>query len=101
MEHLVAVYGSLLNGFWSHHLLGNSPFLGVGKTAPIWHMYSLGGFPGLVPTFQGEEISVEVYKVNDDVFSSLDRLEGYDHFYDRKQFDVHIQNNQDLNIEPC
>lgn len=83
--HHVAVYGSLLRGGWSHGLLQDSECLGEGKTPPDFSMYSLGGFPGIIPDEDGTEISVEIYRVDDDTFRRLDNLEGYPSFYGRKE----------------
>jgi len=50
-------------------------------------MYSLGGFPCI--TEEGDTpIAVEVYKVDEQVFSRLDMLEGYPDFYNRKEIET-------------
>lgn len=83
----VAVYGSLRQGFGNHQLLQDSEFLGTMITQNEWTMYSLGGFPGIVP--KGEiSILTEVYEVNDEIFQRLDRLEGYPEFYNRQEIET-------------
>jgi gamma-glutamylcyclotransferase (GGCT)/AIG2-like uncharacterized protein YtfP len=83
---LVAVYGSLRQGFGNHGLLSGSDFLGEFTTEPKYTMYSLGGFPAVV--VDGDTaLKVEVYSVTPDVKKDLDGLEGYvpgrkDNFYD-------------------
>ena len=83
----VAVYGTLRQGNGNNILLSNSNFLGKGKTLPKFEMFSLGGFPGI--TEGSTRITVEVYEVDSDTLSRLDRLEGYrgkgeSNFYDRE-----------------
>lgn len=83
----VAVYGTLRKGNGNNVLLSNSKFLGEGFTLPKFEMFSLGGFPGI--TGGSTSIKVEVYEVDSDTLSRLDRLEGYrgigeSNFYDRE-----------------
>lgn len=79
--HKVAVYGSLRQRMGNHRLLTTSKYLGT-TVVDGWDLYDLGAFPAITP---GElPLTVEVYEVDDVVFASLDRLEGYPSFYDRK-----------------
>lgn len=95
MNHLVAVYGSLLSGLSNHHLLDNdeSKLLGVHTTEPIYSMYSLGGFPA-VQEKGDTPIKIEVYEVSDRVKNRLDGLEGHrgkgnpNNFYDVTDVDT-------------
>ena len=80
----VAVYGTLREGFGNHALLAKSKLLSREKTQPEFTMYSLGGFPFILHDGDTPMV-VEVYEVDDTVMGSLDRLEGYPTFYDRKQ----------------
>jgi len=86
-EYLVMVYGSLKKNFHNHHLLHTSELLGEQKTAEEYTMYGLGGFPAIK---EGGSTSIcgEVYKVDDPTFKRLDRLEGYPHFYNRKEIET-------------
>lgn len=79
----VAVYGSLRKGFGNHNFLKDQTFLGS-DVIPNYKMYDLGAFPGIVPADTGS-IFTEIYEINDEVFESLDRLEGHPNFYCRKQ----------------
>ena len=84
MSKLVAVYGSLREGFGNHSLLGDSELKSTERLRGGFTMLHLGGFPGVV--LEGDsDITVEVYEVDDDVFARLDQLEGYPSFYNRKQ----------------
>ena len=81
---LIAVYGSLLKGLGNHPLLETSELVGDEVLPLNYDMLDLGGFPGLTPKEEESDIFIEVYKVDDDTFKRLDRLEGYPHFYNRK-----------------
>lgn len=87
MLNRVAVYGSLRKDLHNHGLLETSNFLGE-DTITGFDMYSMGSFPFLVPNESDTPISIEVYEVTPEVFASLDRLEGYPRFYDRKQIET-------------
>jgi gamma-glutamylcyclotransferase (GGCT)/AIG2-like uncharacterized protein YtfP len=75
---LVAVYGSLRKGLGNYrfHLKGKSTYIGSYDTIPEYNMYSLGAFPAIT---RGGNTSIvmEVFRVNEEVMKSLDRLEGY------------------------
>lgn len=82
---LLFVYGSLRQGLGNHHFLRdeNVSYLGNFVTEPEWTMYSLGGFPALVD--EGTTaITGELYAVPEAVYASIERLEGYPTFYQRK-----------------
>lgn len=84
----VAVYGSLRKGLQNHGFLKNANYLGSFETTPIFDMYSLGGYPGLIED-GSTSIKMEVYDVSDEELDRINRLEGYDpksddnDFYDR------------------
>ena len=89
---LVAVYGSLRKGLHNHGVLGNSELLGTFKTEPLFSLYSLGSYPGLKPN-GNTSIAMEVYSVDDNVASYIDRLEGYTKdrpatFYDKVEIET-------------
>lgn len=86
----VFVYGSLLHGMCNHRVIAGSIRLCEGRvvrTAPMYRLYSLGGFPGLV---EGGETAVvgELYVVEPATLERLDRLEGHPHFYERKMIQL-------------
>ncbi|MCW8888172.1 MAG: gamma-glutamylcyclotransferase [Gammaproteobacteria bacterium] len=90
--HDVLVYGSLRKGMGNHALLkrgldnGGAIDLGGGGIEIHARLYDTGcGFPALVPEARKNVVMVEAYRVNNAVMADLDRLEGYPHFYDRKQ----------------
>lgn len=84
---LIAVYGTLRQGFGNHRLINNAELMGTFKTEPEFSLYNLGGFPGLKQDGK-TAVTMEVYAVNDQEARSVDRLEGYtpggdNYFYDK------------------
>jgi gamma-glutamylcyclotransferase (GGCT)/AIG2-like uncharacterized protein YtfP len=92
MKKRITVYGSLLEGLsnWGWHLNNDeSTKLGEHILEGSFKMISMGGFPGLVQDEAvNNKIFVETYEVSDKVFRSVERLEGYPHFYDRVGIDT-------------
>lgn len=89
MSKLVTVYGSLLKGLGNWHWHLNNPdskLLGEHTLNGGFVMISLGGFPGLIIDEKSKDsIFVETYEVSDGVYKSIERLEGYPNFYDKKE----------------
>ena len=100
MKEIVAVYGSLKQGHGNHRLLGDSACLGVTRTRPEYTLYNLGAFPA-VGLNGNTAVQVEVYKVDEDVFSRLDMLEGYPAFYNRKRIDTEYGESWMYYLEEC
>jgi len=93
--HKVFVYGSLLSGMGNHRLLLESKKLGVSHSPEGFGMIDLGYFPGVVKIDRpGSRVIGEVYEVNDETLTRLDRLEGYNHtdgtrgLYNRLEIDT-------------
>ena len=83
--HRVAVYGTLKNGFHNHHLLVGSDFVGSGKLHDRYPL-EVRGLPYLYKEKGvGEFVDVEVYDVDDNLLTRLDRLEGHPNWYKREQ----------------
>jgi gamma-glutamylcyclotransferase (GGCT)/AIG2-like uncharacterized protein YtfP len=88
---LYAVYGTLRRGFGNNRLLNNQhcEYLGTMRTPPTFKMVSLGGFPGVIPNTGEQEVTVEIFRVNDNsVERRLDQLEGYPNFYQKTTIDT-------------
>ena len=83
---LVAVYGSLRSGLGNHRVIRQDTVRQAdGIIEGMFSMYSLGAFPALALSAAPTDIVVEVYEVADKAQAqSLDWLEGYPSFYDRK-----------------
>jgi gamma-glutamylcyclotransferase (GGCT)/AIG2-like uncharacterized protein YtfP len=92
MTKKITVYGSLLEGLgnWKWHLDNKeSKKLGEHILEGGFKMISLGGFPGLIPDEKvNNKIFVETYEVSDNVFKSVERLEGYPSFYNRRKVET-------------
>lgn len=75
--HLCFVYGTLKQGFHNHHVMQRAGGRYIGPAVlPNHRMFSLGGFPGVVPTNEAiSPVHGELYAVAD--WTPLDRLEGY------------------------
>lgn len=85
---LVAVYGTLRPGYGNHDRLLKNQSTHLGTTSyEGMAMISRGYFPAAFFK-KGEKIVIDVFSVNNSVAKSLDNLEGYPHFYDRKIIDT-------------
>lgn len=74
---LIAVYGSLRKDLGNYHAhLKSSKYIGVFETNPIYTLKSLGSFPALIKD-GSTSIVMEVFRVDDETMTSIDRLEGY------------------------
>jgi len=87
----VFVYGTLRRGQSNHRLLASAKFVGVGRTAAEYSMFSLGPFPGVV---EGGTTSIvgEIYDVGDDTLAALDSLEGTPTMYSRETLVLDVPN---------
>ena len=86
---IVAVYGSLREGYGNHRLLINSQkYGGTFLTDELFDLYSFGGFPAI--TLNGSKnIVVELYKIDNELTAKrLDMLEGYPDFYNKKTIKI-------------
>ncbi len=79
----IAVYGSLRKGFGNNRLIADSEQLTTEVVKIPYKMVSLGGFPGLVPVKEPQDITIEVWNVDDQTYRNVERLEGYPHFYQK------------------
>jgi gamma-glutamylcyclotransferase (GGCT)/AIG2-like uncharacterized protein YtfP len=75
-SHLIFVYGSLKRGYALHHLLQHAQFLGPARTQPLYRLFDLGHYPGLVDWPDGLEIEGELYAVTTAELQTLDHAEG-------------------------
>jgi len=73
---LVFVYGSLKRGYKLHYLLESQLSLGNAVTQPLYRLFDLGSYPGLIEWPEGLTIHGEVYQVDADCLAQLDEVEG-------------------------
>jgi gamma-glutamylcyclotransferase (GGCT)/AIG2-like uncharacterized protein YtfP len=86
----VFVYGTLKHGHGNHRLLQHKGALFSGPARTDEAAFDLccnGSFPYALMAGK-YHLGGEVYTVDEDVFKSLDRLEGYPRFYNRAQIQV-------------
>lgn len=79
----IAVYGSLRKGRGNHRVILGSTQLSEEVVNIPFYMVSLGGFPGLIPSEENHDITIEVYEVDEPTYKSVERLEGYPRFYQK------------------
>jgi len=84
---LVFVYGSLKRGFPLNGALRTAEFIG---TVPLqgYTLHSAGAFPYMVPCALGTVLG-EVYRVDDETLSRLDRIEQEGTLYKREAIGVY------------
>jgi gamma-glutamylcyclotransferase (GGCT)/AIG2-like uncharacterized protein YtfP len=77
-QSLIFVYGSLKRGYALHHLLEGQSFRGPATTCPLYRIFDLGSYPGLVDWPEGLAVQGEVYEVDAKCLKRLDEAEGVD-----------------------
>ena len=86
---MIFVYGSLKQGFRLHHFLSDQRFCGIAETKPLYRLFDLGSYPGLVDWPQGRSISGELYEVDATAIKRLDEAEGVaDGLYARRRVEL-------------
>lgn len=93
----VFVYGTLKMGHSNHKIIGRhlpkeAIYLGRCSIRGPYTMIDLGYFPGVVqhksdPTIKNE-VWGEVYRINEEILTHLDILEGNGHFYTRDKVET-------------
>jgi gamma-glutamylcyclotransferase (GGCT)/AIG2-like uncharacterized protein YtfP len=78
----VFVYGSLLRGEASHHVIERASFVGVARTASSYALIDLGPYPALL-RHGSDAIEGELYELAEDVLAAVDDFEGHPVLYRR------------------
>ena len=93
----VAVYGTLkkyYSNYWNY--LTASSFLGSGQTQDKYPLI-VKGLPYLInKKGTGHNVSVDVFRVTDNVLKDLDSLEGHPIWYKREQIYINVKNRKVL-----
>jgi gamma-glutamylaminecyclotransferase len=77
MKSLVFVYGSLKRGRSNHAWLAGQSFIGTATTRPVYRLFNLGTYPGMIESpVAGQGIRGEVWEVDSEGLAKLDVLEG-------------------------
>ena len=79
----IAVYGSLRKNHGNWRWLLNCDPVKTEVVSIPFRMISLGGFPGLIPSAENHDITIEIYDVNDRTYQGIESLEGYPNFYQK------------------
>ncbi len=82
------VYGTLKQGFSAHDLLQGSVFLGAITTHPRYHLYRMGGFPGMVTGEEAGGVCGELFEVPDERLVTLDHYECVPSLFRRELIDL-------------
>lgn len=92
-SNLVAVYGTLRQGFSNHYLLNGGMLISAGHTNESYRMVCQG-IPFVMSghCHEGHPLYVEVYAVDDDMLQALDNLEGHPDWYVRKPTHISLGN---------
>ena len=72
---LVFVYGTLKRGGENHGWIEQQQFVAEAHTAPLYRMFDLGGYPGMIHSPNGLSIQGEVWSVDKPGLTRLDILE--------------------------
>ena len=73
---LIFVYGTLKRGLSNHHWMAGQRFVSEASTRPLYRLYDLGGYPGMIRAErEGLSIAGEVWEIDDVCLRGLDRLE--------------------------
>ena len=75
MRTLVFVYGTLKRAGVNHAWIEQQQFVAEACTAPLYRMFDLGGYPGMVRSADGVSIQGEVWSVDEAGLARLDVLE--------------------------
>ena len=89
------VYGTLMQGFHNHYLLGGAKFVGPATTQENYSMY-VSGIPYVSEKPATYPIEGEVYEVDKYTLEDLDRLEGHPVWYQRKEIPVVLNESKEL-----
>lgn len=73
---LLFVYGTLKQGHFRSHLLEGQKFLGEFQTEKGYSLYNIGSFPGIISTDNDNVVNGEIWEIDEEYFSYLDRIEG-------------------------
>jgi gamma-glutamylcyclotransferase (GGCT)/AIG2-like uncharacterized protein YtfP len=83
------VYGTLMWGGVRHRLLAGQRFLGEARTRPLYGLFDLGPYPGLVRRDAGgAAVCGELYEIAVGLLARLDAEEGAPTLYRREAVEV-------------
>lgn len=71
----IFVYGTLKRGCKNHHWLAGQRFIAEARTQPIYRLYDMGGYPGMIRADNGVAVEGEIWEVDEGGLARLDVLE--------------------------
>lgn len=89
-KHLIFVFGTLRSGQSNHHLMMDANSYGSGCTVENYAMYLTGGYPYVTSSEPRYPIVGELYGVDDETLTMLDKMEGHPRHYRRREIAVHV-----------
>lgn len=90
---LVAVYGTLREGYGNNHLLMTSKHIGTGLTYNKYPMVA-SGIPFVIDRKgAGHHVVVDLYVVDKVSLTDLDRLESHPNWYERRKTGIIVDGN--------
>ena len=98
-QHLVFVYGTLMQDEHHHDQLEGATFLGSRRTKPEYDLVQVDYFPAMLA---GGRTSVqgELYSVNQALLARLDELEEVPHYYVREVIELSDGTHADSYLMP-
>lgn len=94
--HPVFVYGTLMRFQRANHMLETGIYMGE-AILPDYAMYHLGRYPGIKPC-SGEQVTGELYRVDDATLRQMDEYEENGSLYHRTPVRV-VVNGQEFDAE--
>jgi len=83
------LYGTLKRGQKNHHFLAGQEFHGEATTMPLYRLYALGWYPGLVLDMEdGLEVKGELWAVDETTLARMDAYEGAPDWFTRQDIAV-------------
>ncbi|MBL9180269.1 MAG: gamma-glutamylcyclotransferase [Verrucomicrobiaceae bacterium] len=71
----VFVYGTLKRGADNHGWIEKQQFVAKARTKPLYRLFDLGGYPGMIRDDNGRAIEGEIWDVGEAGLTQLDVLE--------------------------
>lgn len=71
----IFVYGTLKRGRENHHWLAGQRFIAEARTQPLYRLFDMGGYPGMIRDDNGVAVEGELWEVDEGGLARLDVLE--------------------------
>lgn len=86
---LLFVYGTLKRGMSNHHRLAGQHLVGEARTQPVYRLYRIDWYPGLVRVItDGVTVEGELWEVDDATLRQLDEYEGVPTWFERCELEI-------------